>query len=371
MTQQPPSADQIEISLLGPGLGESVVCHLGNGNWVIVDSCKIRGDAEPTPLKYLRSMGVPESAVRGLLVTHADDDHLKGFATLVSTCTKAKVWSSAAMGGDEFLGLIFADGDLTDLHKSTALREMAAVQDCLDQRDEPLVEASANQIMLKLPANDSGVGTDVTVLALSPSPAEVQNARRFAASLLPLPGERPRSFRGRIRNHFSVALWIDFGFCRILLGADLENTADPNSGWSAVIQNRHIFPGKASIFKVPHHGSPTGHNPAVWQQLVEPENIALCAPWKRGGRVVPQKEDISRLLQFSNRAHITSDPGVNKRAFQSRQMRKLVDRQVRSTWSDHLDCGIIQVRNGGTAAPQQWTVAQIAGNGGPAGNFAA
>ncbi|PXF57856.1 MAG: hypothetical protein C4B58_08625 [Deltaproteobacteria bacterium] len=34
-----PSPDELEISLFGPGRGECVVAHLGNNDWLVVDSC--------------------------------------------------------------------------------------------------------------------------------------------------------------------------------------------------------------------------------------------------------------------------------------------------------------------------------------------
>lgn len=34
-----PESDQFELTLIGPGYGESVVVHLGRGLWMIVDSC--------------------------------------------------------------------------------------------------------------------------------------------------------------------------------------------------------------------------------------------------------------------------------------------------------------------------------------------
>ncbi len=34
-----PEPDEIEVSLIGPGYGESVLVHLGDGEWVVADSC--------------------------------------------------------------------------------------------------------------------------------------------------------------------------------------------------------------------------------------------------------------------------------------------------------------------------------------------
>jgi hypothetical protein len=36
--QTPPRPDELELSLFGSGIGESLAVHLGNGEWAIVDS---------------------------------------------------------------------------------------------------------------------------------------------------------------------------------------------------------------------------------------------------------------------------------------------------------------------------------------------
>ena len=58
-----------------------------------------------------------------------------------------------------------------------------------------------------------------------------------------------------------VALWIEFENIRMLLGGDLEQVNDPDMGWNAVLEGPNPIQGsKASVFKVPHHGSHNGHN---------------------------------------------------------------------------------------------------------------
>ena len=36
----PPASDVFEVSIFGPGKGESIVVHIGNGRWIVVDSCR-------------------------------------------------------------------------------------------------------------------------------------------------------------------------------------------------------------------------------------------------------------------------------------------------------------------------------------------
>ena len=77
----PPGSHEIEVSVFGPGFGESIVVHLGSGRWMIVDSCLARSTKEPAALDYLQEIGVDVSAnVRFVVSTHWHDDHIRGLA---------------------------------------------------------------------------------------------------------------------------------------------------------------------------------------------------------------------------------------------------------------------------------------------------
>ena len=90
----PPGKNEFEITLFGPGYGESVVLHVGNGAWIVVDSC-IDKENTPVAIHYLNRLGVdPAEAVTLVVATHWHDDHIRGMARLVAACTNAnEVWS--------------------------------------------------------------------------------------------------------------------------------------------------------------------------------------------------------------------------------------------------------------------------------------
>ena len=76
-----PRNDEFELTLFGPGYGESLVLHVGDGVWVLIDSCG-RADA-PVALDYLRRIDVdPSEAVRMIVATHWHDDHIRGLAEI-------------------------------------------------------------------------------------------------------------------------------------------------------------------------------------------------------------------------------------------------------------------------------------------------
>ena len=78
----PPQANEIEVSLFGPGYGECVLLHLGFSDWVIVDSC-LNKDKSPPVLEYLRALGQdPAQVVKLVVATHWHDDHIGGLGVL-------------------------------------------------------------------------------------------------------------------------------------------------------------------------------------------------------------------------------------------------------------------------------------------------
>ena len=79
----PPRDDEFELTLLGPGYGESIVMHVGEGAWVLVDSCG-RANA-PAALEYLGTLGVdPAEAVKLIVASHWHDDHVRGIEQMAA-----------------------------------------------------------------------------------------------------------------------------------------------------------------------------------------------------------------------------------------------------------------------------------------------
>ena len=58
--ETPSARDEIELTLFGPGYGESVVLHIGDG--AVVDSC-IDKDGRPSALSYLENLDPAEVVV--------------------------------------------------------------------------------------------------------------------------------------------------------------------------------------------------------------------------------------------------------------------------------------------------------------------
>lgn len=91
-----PAADEIEVTIIGPGFGEAALIHIGDGRWFLIDSCVGKDDKTSASLRYLSDIGVDPSSVFLVVVTHWDDDHCRGMADLVRRCTNARIAMSKA-----------------------------------------------------------------------------------------------------------------------------------------------------------------------------------------------------------------------------------------------------------------------------------
>jgi glyoxylase-like metal-dependent hydrolase (beta-lactamase superfamily II) len=94
----PPRSDEAEVSVFGPGFGECLVVHLGNNDWIVVDSCTDAESKRPVALEYLETIGVDAATHVSLVIaTHWHDDHIGGFGKLYMACKAARFACSAAL----------------------------------------------------------------------------------------------------------------------------------------------------------------------------------------------------------------------------------------------------------------------------------
>ena len=102
---KPPGKGEFEFTLLGPGYGESILLHVGEGVWILIDSC-VGKDGTPRALQYLESIGVDPAEAVGLIVaTHWHDDHIRGIANIVEVCSRAAFCCASVLCNKEFLAV--------------------------------------------------------------------------------------------------------------------------------------------------------------------------------------------------------------------------------------------------------------------------
>ncbi|MFG0394738.1 MBL fold metallo-hydrolase [Pseudomonas sp. zbq_4] len=333
---QPPAASEIEISLFGPGTGECIVAHLGDNEWMVVDSCTAYNTGQPVALKYLAELGVDPGQVKLIVITHFHDDHTAGMSILVDACSKAEIYISGALTHEESIAFVLAhamDDVLSDRHKPSTY-ELAKLLKSVGDRHVRFVTEN-----LVLYRKDG-----LEINALSPSARAVTQSRAsFAASLL----EAETNFRKLANklhpNLCAIALHICNGSDTILLGSDLEVSSDPALGWTAVLQNKIRPTTTAKLFKVPHHGSQNGHCDKVVASMLKEKPLSILTTFNRSS--LPRAADLARIKGYSSELYHTTPPKV-KSSFpnRSRAVEESIAQVVKSRRVVTGYIGHIQVR---------------------------
>ena len=293
-----PDAHEGEVVVFGRGEGESVLVHLGHGDWLVVDSTVVDPQGEPDSIEmqpaalwYLRRIGADvRTAIRLIVASHWDADHILGIADVLRVSERAEFATAAAIQDPRLIKWIKGSGDPSAPTRmgKRFVDEFAGVFADLGRRKRRPVWASRATLLWESHLS--------RVWALSPSGTTqtaavirmVENANR---------GDDVRLSR---RNHLSVVLWIEAGAQRLLLGGDLERA--PREPWRHVIESPGRRGAQAAGFKVPHHGAETGHVDEVWSEMLVPQPWAVVTRFNGSG--LPAATDLERIRERAGRTFI-------------------------------------------------------------------
>jgi beta-lactamase superfamily II metal-dependent hydrolase len=325
---------------MGPGHGESVVVHLGKGEWLIIDSCIDTFDQNrlAAPLKYLRALGVNvETAVKFIIISHWDDDHFKGIADVLEACPNADFVASEVFSKDKFtcfveaisIGAQYAEGGNVD--------NMSRVLRLLADREKAIKRA--------VPARQ--LSTTPLIRCWSPSDFDSQQFLENIAQMHPNAKEGYRKAIWGTPNLTSIVLTIEWSDCSILLGADMEYSNNPQKGWNAVVSEiSKIGINKADMVKIPHHGSKSGHDQLMWDHLLTAKPISVIAPFGKGdikGRP-PTSTDIKRISQNSSQVYLSARHKIKNRPRMDIEVQRSLREGLISFTSQKTEMGIVRHR---------------------------
>lgn len=300
MVLLPPAHDELEVSLFGPGFGEAIVMHLGDGQWLLVDSCWLdRGRSVVVSAKYLEDLGVQDDQVRHVVATHWHDDHVGGIGSLIERYQHADFYFPSFLTGDEGREFVVAySGTINPQTRGT--KEIYRAFSAIEKAGRNWYPLHFRTIV----AETQFAFGKMRIVALSPSgnawAANMASVHsRLTSGLIPRTAPQPAV------NLASIVLHIDYENEAVLLGSDLETHAD--LGWKTVVshpwtQSRR----KASLYKVAHHGSPTACIPDIWQHLVEPEAQSALTPFINGRVRLPGDADVARIKGYTPKLHATA-----------------------------------------------------------------
>jgi beta-lactamase superfamily II metal-dependent hydrolase len=261
---------------------------------------------EPAAITYLAALGLdPAECVRLVLITHFDDDHIRGITDVIRRAPQARIACSLALTRDSFPQFVI-EQEQAAVGAGSGLDELREVLRLAPDRGG-VIWAMANRPLYPLPPPESGA----LVTALSPSDDAVE---RGMIEVIEAATGLTRAVIGRFSapegpNGASVVASVAIQDVQLLLGADLENSANPKAGWNAVVASAKPA-HRASIVKVPHHGSSGAHHDQMWAQMVEPTPIAVLAPFRNGAVQLPTEDDIERLRALGVRLFVTALPDL-------------------------------------------------------------
>ena len=305
----PPEPQEFEISVFGPGYGECVVLHLGEGQWGVVDSCLDPITKRPAALHYLESLGQDvESSVRFIIATHWHDDHMQGISKVFHQ-TKAAVFSCTEVVQErDFIEVLGAWGESHSLPGGSGIDELHGILAELNNRQPGTRypsprRASANKVLWERSMQPS-----VKVKALSPSDAAVMTAIAQLQRASPDFSKVRRRLPNLKPNDASVVLSVQVGTYHVLLGSDLEVRTDRGLGWLAIVDEIEMEAKSHQVFKAAHHGSPNGDSDEVWEQMLIPQPWVATTPFVSGNVQLPSVNDCRRILNRTSNAYLTAPP---------------------------------------------------------------
>ena len=143
----------------------------------------------------------------------------------------------------------------------------------------------------------------------------------------------------------------------LLLGSDLEETPNPNTGWSVIVDSPRRPIGQASVLKIPHHGSVTADQSRVWTEMLEPEPVAVLTPFHQGNVMLPTQIDVGRIHSRTTKAYATSVTAGRKSKRRSGIVEKTIRETVRSIRDVQGPTGQVRLRrNAVNPNSSEWSV---------------
>lgn len=346
-----PNHHFVEITLIGTGggYGESIVIHLADNHWIVIDSCVDPISKTCLPLEYLKDRGVNLSRdVKLIICTHWHDDHILGIDELYDVCLDADFCFAPCHDIQKFL--FFVGLDYKKIDKGVSNSSTTAFMECVDlarKRGKNVKRATQDKMLYKQGENE--------IHALSPSDYTLEKYDSEISNLITEYGLPDKRVVISTPNAKSVALYVKFGHHRAILGGDLEVSEDVREGWINIIEQctKTVIDKEASLFKVPHHGSENGYHTRIWSTLLTDSPNANLTPWNRNEKL-PQLGMLERMQQHTDKLYITSNVIGQKPKQREKSMGKFIN-QVNPTLREvKFRYGLIRCTIDGNNPNDQW-----------------
>ena len=286
--------DIFQIVLFGKGYGESILIHIGNDNYILIDSFKNPQTNAPIAIDYLLNVGLNENAIVGIICSHWDNDHIQGIASIASKIQKPiDVYIPIAQSSRDFERFVTFLQTNNNPEEPYSTSEYINLLKLNEQKKIHICYTKAYTLLF--PNLLSQMGKDsASIVALSPSEETVNSF----ISAISLPREKDYIKNIRIsNNNISIVTLISRIVDNVLFGGDLENT---NNDWDIIASN-YAFDEKCHVFKIPHHGSKNAYSEKVWERMIE-KPISIITRFNPSN--LPTEENIDLIKKQSEKVYI-------------------------------------------------------------------
>lgn len=314
-----PKPEELTITVIGgAGLGESVVIHIGDGHWIIIDSYV--SNKQSLAYIYLTSIDANLDNVEMIICSHWHSDHVKGMYQLLTSCKNAMFYVPSVSGSryypEFFAGNIkeieiSEEGERTVMEEFHSCMKYAYDNSILDylERDKTLIKRDI-------------YGQCLEIAAISPA----KDLRNKFHKMFATKKDGKYKEYGIEPNMCSSAILISVNNeLHLLLGADLEcNRAEDDKdfdgclsrcsergirGWCNTFMEsqNHNFVNKYSYVKIAHHSSETGYCPKLWNEKVTDDVIGVTTVFN--ANLLPQP-NMMNIYSDKCREYYISAPSI-------------------------------------------------------------
>ena len=288
-----PKESELDFCVFGRGFGECIVLSIG-GEYIIIDSFKNPLTKRPIALDYLDAIDVKYDKIRDVVITHWHADHIAGIATILEATSNTKVVLTPIIYEDKFnqyISLGITEGQYSTSEFAKVLR---------------YIKKHGSQCVVCTAANNRIFGNtnlaNIELFSLSPQSSEIFDY--MSSLVLDKLGQRT-SYEYLDDNFLSVVLLLKYDGDGILIGGDLGTSSNKLKEWYAIVNNYELGT-KSSVFKIPHHGSVTGHNDGVWENLLCENPTSVLTVYNRGSKL-PKESDVQRIKSLSKDLYIVGN----------------------------------------------------------------
>jgi beta-lactamase superfamily II metal-dependent hydrolase len=333
-----------EITLIGTGggYGESAVIHIGNQNWIVVDSCINPDSKKSLPLEYLERIGVNISIdVKLIICSHWHDDHLLGISQLLENAKSAAFCMARASDRKKFLQLVALDYQkITKEVSNSSTIEFNNCLEILKTRKTNIKFAQENTYLYSHKVSEF---IESNVISLSPSDYTILEFEKEISSLITSFGPINKKIIFNSPNSKSIVIFLRLGYHRAILGSDLEVSINEKEGWLNILDNNNVVDKKSTFFKIPHHGSKNGYHERIWSELLIENPISTLTPWNKKNKL-PEAEMLVKYCEHSERVYMTSAQINEKPKKRNRSIEKMIEKMNYKIYEVQYKEGIIRSR---------------------------